>query len=1168
MMHLHSLLLRFIPFGCLILLGRLQTARGEQEPRDLAPFSDNIFDSAVAATGATTDACGLVETTFDDPDWVMATSDRILRLNRCLASPPCEAELWYDSPFKPCYSENRFWKFQKDSEIAFAYPLDALGTGSFDSLYVRRSSKLQFFEGIGDANPFGPELVGPQYVSLSGWKDIACDGFEPNTFFVTGDIGGLKDYSLKIGETDANLIKGVDTMEETNEKDHNTDQYKGSFLSFWDYFVLRRASTFTVEVKMAKEYSINCHEIFFEARHNFDENEMSNYWDVEQGDISTNWLGIKSVELKIKIPPDAPVGAYDFKVLVRNRGQSTAVSEMQFDDQVIVIFNPWSSSDTVHLIDSAQRNEYVMNENGILYGTSNGYTDILSPADITETYWRFGQFDKISLETVLKILESQPSSVRADAKLVSRLFSKMVNSQNDGGVIVGKWKGDFSGGRHPGYWSGSDQILEEYSSTGSPVQFGQCWVYAAVLTTLLRTVGIPSRPLTNFNSGHDVDKDKIVNRYYNLNGEAVGGSDSAWNFHVWNDVWLSNEWHAVDGTPQETSDGFFQLGPAPHSAIKSNSGGVYDVDFVVAEVDAVYREWRQSFYDPGYYSLTRNDPALIGRMISTKTVGSSARSDITSEYKTPEIPEFRLLSSTQSVVDVTFTAPSEVAAGSDIILGVNLSNSAASLSVRILITSSAISYDGTLLALLKNKEVFADLLAGATLTIPLIVPAVDYLKWTDVTYVFESTFGVDVENSDFVAAEVAHTAVIFPPPSLMIIPNKAMATNTDGVATLTFANPLHDSIGNAIVTFSVGGGLTLGGVRTLDRSVGTLLAGRTLTIKQTFTTISEGSHLMTARLSGDKVVGVVASVYIPTFSDCNANGKSDSADIGNGSSQDCNSNGVPDECEPDCNRNGKPDDCDISNNPLLDCNENRIPDACDVTSGFSPDKNNNGFPDECDLDCNANGTPDDLDIHLRVSSDFNHNGVPDECDIDCNENGISDELDIADSTSIDSNLNGVPDECENTIADCNENDIPDSDDIATKTSLDCNINDVPDECDVDSGLYRDCNNNGIPDECEPDCNGNGVPDDCDVDTGSSLDCNSNGVPDECDVATGSSEDYNKNGIPDECEANPPTSRPTKSKPTSKASKKSPPPTPTSKSTLRSKTQKPSTSPKKNYSAKK
>ena len=69
-------------------------------------------------------------------------------------------------------------------------------------------------------------------------------------------------------------------------------------------------------------------------------------------------------------------------------------------------------------------------------------------------------------------------------------------------------------------------------------------------------------------------------------------------------------------------------------------------------------------------------------------------------------------------------------------------------------------------------------------------------------------------------------------------------------------------------------------------------------------------------------------------------------------SEDCNANGIPDECDTDCNGNGVPDECDIACCDGLpscsDCNENGIPDGCDIAWGHSADDNQNGIPDECE----------------------------------------------------------------------------------------------------------------------------------------------------------------------------------------------------------------------------
>ncbi len=121
-----------------------------------------------------------------------------------------------------------------------------------------------------------------------------------------------------------------------------------------------------------------------------------------------------------------------------------------------------------------------------------------------------------------------------------------------------------------------------------------------------------------------------------------------------------------------------------------------------------------------------------------------------------------------------------------------------------------------------------------------------------------------------------------------------------------------------------------------------------------------------------------------------------------GTSADCNSNGIPDECEPDCDSGSLPDDCDVALRGLPDCNLNAIPDVCE------PDTDGNGVADACDIaqgttrDCNRNGRPDAWD-----RPDANRNGVPDECDLaqgtseDCDGDGIPDDAELAPTFQLD-----------------------------------------------------------------------------------------------------------------------------------------------------------------------
>jgi len=91
--------------------------------------------------------------------------------------------------------------------------------------------------------------------------------------------------------------------------------------------------------------------------------------------------------------------------------------------------------------------------------------------------------------------------------------------------------------------------------------------------------------------------------------------------------------------------------------------------------------------------------------------------------------------------------------------------------------------------------------------------------------------------------------------------------------------------------------------------------------------------------------------------------------------QDCNANGIPDECDiaggtPDCDANGVPDECDLAGG-APDCNANGILDSCDIASGFSQDADGNGIPDECEVfvvvgDLNCDGSVGFGDINPFV----------------------------------------------------------------------------------------------------------------------------------------------------------------------------------------------------------
>ncbi|XP_014118179.1 PREDICTED: protein-glutamine gamma-glutamyltransferase K-like, partial [Pseudopodoces humilis] len=221
-----------------------------------------------------------------------------------------------------------------------------------------------------------------------------------------------------------------------------------------------------------------------------------------------------------------------------------------------------------------------------------------------------------------------------------------VNSLDDSGVLVGNWTGDYSQGTNPSAWAGSVGILRSFHGTGAPVRYGQCWVFAGVVTTVLRCLGLPTRTVTNYNSAHDTDTSLTTDIYLDESMRPLErlNTDSVWNFHVWNDCWMKRPdlpdgydgWQVVDATPQETSSGLFCCGPCSLTAVKNGEVFLkYDTPFVFAEVNSDKVYWQRQPH--GGFAVVHVEEGAIGRRISTLGAGTAARVDITDQYKHPEV---------------------------------------------------------------------------------------------------------------------------------------------------------------------------------------------------------------------------------------------------------------------------------------------------------------------------------------------------------------------------------------------------------------------------------------------------------------------------------------------------------------------------------------------------
>ncbi|XP_029524001.1 protein-glutamine gamma-glutamyltransferase 2-like [Oncorhynchus nerka] len=351
------------------------------------------------------------------------------------------------------------------------------------------------------------------------------------------------------------------------------------------------------------------------------------------------------VLLTVHSPADTPVGIYSVTLLLLS--PDGHILEQTTPEMFYLLFNPWCKADSVYLPDEELLEEYILNENGLLY---QGSWD-----QISSLPWNFGQFEQDVVDICFEILNNSPAALknpeidtanRADPVYVSRTITAMVNANDDRGVVLGRWDGKYDDGVSPTRWTGSVAILRRWREAGAQrVRYGQCWVFSGVACTVLRCLGIPTRPVTNYSSAHDTDGNLNVDYLYDEQLESVseGRKDMIWNFHCWVESWMDREdlpkgydgWQALDPTPQERSDGVYCCGPCPVKAVRDGDVGMkYDAAFVFSEVNADLVTW--IVYPDGQRSQVSLNQKTVGRNISTKSVYGDYREDITKHYKYPE----------------------------------------------------------------------------------------------------------------------------------------------------------------------------------------------------------------------------------------------------------------------------------------------------------------------------------------------------------------------------------------------------------------------------------------------------------------------------------------------------------------------------------------------------
>ena len=578
-------------------------------------------------------------------------------------------------------------------------------------------------------------------------------------------------------------------------------------------------------------------------------------WSARQ--VSTD--GKSTVNYEINPPANAVIGNYSLIA-------TTAEENYNIGDCVI-LFNVWSPDDPVYVADSSWRHAY----------HDVTYTNIYRGSSDRVSYltWDLGQWEPGMVNICLKLLENTKNpSQRSNPTIVCRDLSAVVNVQDEKGALVGNWSGKYDDGTAPGTWNGSGRILQQYAQTKQPVKYGQCWVFAGVLCTALRTLGMASRVITNFNSAHDTDKNVTIEEYYDHMGNRIDKTDdSVWNFHCWTEVWLSRAsdvgseysgWQVVDATPQEQSNGRFCLGPAPVFAVKEGIVNVlHDVMFVYTETNGdiiiMYKN------EAGETYRTEKDTTSVGRLTCTMSRDLKSLENITLQYKYPEGSKeerhaneraisiakkfggFRAMSAeaasatvvpAESLITGVIEVPGSPYVGQDISAVVKLTNKTDTRKdMSLIINAKSVVYNGMSSNPINIEEQQIAMDPNTEKIIPIKIPYVKYEKSLMDGNIIRITTVCDAQGK---LAALIEKNITLANPSIEVKAPEEATVGKRMKCEISFLNPLAEPVKDNSVTVE-GSGLT---ENTLVKKIPLIAAQQKGVAEFEFTPTKTGEHVL------------------------------------------------------------------------------------------------------------------------------------------------------------------------------------------------------------------------------------------------------------------------------------------------------------------------------------
>ncbi|NXJ80049.1 EPB42 protein, partial [Trogon melanurus] len=525
--------------------------------------------------------------------------------------------------------------------------------------------------------------------------------------------------------------------------------------------------------------------------------------------------------ISVNTPANAPIGQY---TLILHASKSYCHL-----GNFTLLFNPWCQDDEVFLANEAQRQEYILNQEGIIYwGTENA---------VLAQPWDFSQFEEGIVDICFTLLDvgerhqrHKDHTQRKSPIYICRTVAAMLNC-DELGILTECGTGQCYNVTPLSKWLGSSSILRQWvASQCKPVHHGQCWVFAAVMCSVLRCLGVPTRVVTGFTWAHNTNSSLSVDEYYDEDGTLLtqDTSDRVWTFHVWNECWTARAdllpkysgWQALDATCQEKSKGPSFCGPAPVQAIKEGDTEVdYDVFNFFAAINAKCQVWIQKPGDAPKPALGATK--YIGNSISTKSVGSARCEDITHNYKYPEgslqekevldkvyrkIKTYETTISSKTQCGSIPTAPEEpvnlfihlqsessLLLGQDLPLSIEVFNhSGEEKATHLVVGAQSLHYNGVPIAQLWKEEFHFVLKSNEARNLQVSVPYSQYRKELGKNHLLRLTAMLRDKDSFYIYFAQEETSICDPPLDIEFPEN--MVQYQPSTATISLQNPLTEPL--------------------------------------------------------------------------------------------------------------------------------------------------------------------------------------------------------------------------------------------------------------------------------------------------------------------------------------------------------------------------------------